>query len=105
MLITNGGNVDCNSSPKASNQCNDCSKSAMDEVRVADLSYCHAPWVCGGDTTSSADNLISGLCRKFNNKWFAGRLQMEDVHPQLSRTIGKLCIDGEYQPMVVAEHR
>jgi hypothetical protein len=105
ILITNGGNVDCNSSPKASNQCNDCSKSAMDEVRVADLSYCHAPWVCGGDTTSSADNLMSGLCRKFTNKWFAGRLQMEDVHPQLQRTIGKLCIDGEYQPMVVAEHR
>ena len=97
-LITNGGTVDCDSSPDASNQCNDCSKTTPDEVRVADLSYCLAPWECGGD------NLMSGLCRQYNKKWFGGRLQMEDVHPQLQKTIGKLCIDGQYQPMVVAEH-
>jgi hypothetical protein len=105
MLITNGGPVDCDSSPDSSNQCNDCSKSTLDEVRVADLSYCLAPWECGGETASAADNLMSGLCRQYSKKWFGGRLQMEDVHPQLQKTIGKLCIDGQYQPMVVAEHR
>ena len=103
MLITNGGTVDCDSSPDASNQCNDCSKSTLDEVRVADLSYCLAPWECGGEIAST-DNLMSGLCRQYQKKWFGGRLQMEDVHPQLQKTIGKLCIDGQYQPMVVAEH-
>eukprot|EP00986_Skeletonema_menzelii_P014047 scaffold8817_cov148-Skeletonema_menzelii.AAC.11 len=102
-LITNGGTVDCDSSPNASNQCNDCSKTTLDEVRVADLSYCLAPWECGGEN-SSTDNLMTGLCRQYNKKWFGGRLQMEDVHPQLQKTIGKLCIDGQYQPMVVSEH-
>ncbi len=104
MLITNGGPVDCDSSPDSSNQCNDCSKSTLDQVRVADLSFCLAPWECGGETAST-DNLMSGLCRQYSKKWFGGRLQMEDVHPQLQKTIGKLCIDGQYQPMVVAEHR
>ena len=103
QLITNGGTVDCNSSPDASNQCNDCSKTAIDKVRVADLSYCLAPWECGGEN-SSTDNLISGLCRQYHKNWFGGRMQMEDVHPQLQKTIGKLCIDGQYQPMIVAEH-
>lgn len=102
-LITNGGTVDCDSSPDASNQCNECSKMIPDKVHVADLSYCLAPWECGGEN-SSTDNLMSGLCRHYSKKWFGGRLQMEDVHPQLQKTIGKLCIDGQYQPMVVAEH-
>jgi hypothetical protein len=26
---------------------------------------------------------------------------MEDVHPQLQKGDGKLCIDGKYQPMVL----
>jgi len=116
ILITNGGKVECGGSgpdgdATANNQCNDCSKSKLEEVSVADLSYCHAPWECGGGgsgdgnndaaASSTPDKLSSGLCRQFQKAWFGGRLQMEDVHPQLQKGSGTLCIDGQYQPMML----
>ena len=99
-LITNGGKLECSSSEgPSSTQCNDCSHSKLDDVFVADLSYCLAPWECGG-----GDAAASTLCRKFHKQWFGGRLQMEDVHPQIQKGTGKLCIDGQYQPMTVVQH-
>ena len=115
ILITNGGTVECGGDTgdgaESNNMCDECSKSKLKGVSVADLSYCRAPWECGGgdtnndaaDTDSSAtiDTLSSGLCRKFQKMWFSGRLQMEDVHPQLQKGSGKLCVDGQYQPMML----
>ncbi|KAL7535910.1 hypothetical protein ACHAXR_006803 [Thalassiosira sp. AJA248-18] len=133
ILITNGGNVECGNNggsdnddgaSSVSNECNECSKSKLEDVSVADLSYCRAPWECGGgddddggspdeddefepaDSVSTAtDSLSSGLCRQFQKTWFAARLQMEDVHPQLQKGSGKLCIDGQYQPMILMKPR
>ncbi len=118
ILITNEGKMDCFGSNDG--QCNDCSKSKFDDVVVADLSYCRAPWECGDSgmdgTRVTADNeqdelsssasdklLSSGLCRQYQKLWFSGRLQMEDVHPQLQKGKEKLCIDGRYQPMMLVK--
>ena len=106
ILITNGGKVDCSTGIRDS-QCMDCSKKSVDDVVVADLSYCRAPWECGDEADPGAngngeqsDKLLSSkLCRKFEKTWFSGRLQMEDVHPQLEKGNGQMCIDGKYQPM------
>lgn len=106
-LFTNGGKLECASSAGASsNQCNDCNHAKLEDVYVADLSYCLAPWECGGDDAlfTSDSALSSGLCRKFHKQWFGGRLQMEDVHPQIQKGSGILCVDGKYQPMLVAQH-
>lgn len=113
LLIANDGKVECGGGNAAGgvavNLCNECSKSKLDDVLVADLSYCRAPWECGANPAAEADSspsttidtLSSGLCRQFQKLWFGGRLQMEDVHPQLQKGSGKLCIDGEYQPMML----
>ncbi|KAL3788274.1 hypothetical protein HJC23_011906 [Cyclotella cryptica] len=110
-LITNAGKVNCGSDQgQSTNQCQDCSKSDLEDVLVADFSYCLAPWKCGmgGATSSSssslADTLSSSLCRKFQKQWFSARLQMEDVHPQLQKSSGNICVGGEYQPMKIIEH-
>jgi hypothetical protein len=111
-LITNAGKVDCQTeqSPWAKNQCQDCSKSDWQDVLVADLSYCIAPWKCGAadsktyQTASSSDTLSSTLCRKFQKSWYSARLQMEDAHPQLVKSSGSICVGKEYQPMRMAEH-
>lgn len=109
-LITNGGKVECgtpNNLGTDSTQCSDCSKSKFDDIVVADWSYCLAPWKCGVSgamTSSSADKLSSRLCLRFQKEWFGGRLQMEDVHPQLQKGSGNICIDGLYQPMKEADH-
>jgi len=118
ILITNGGNVKCGEGNENS-ECNECSQSTLLEVSVADLSYCRAPWVCGNDDADGGDDenndddatgaaaavstadKFSGLCPKFQNAWFSGRLQMEDVHPQLQKGSGALCIEGRYQPMML----
>jgi hypothetical protein len=127
ILITNEGKVDCfgGNDVGGAGSCNDCSKSKFDDVVVADLSYCRAPWECGdsisgmnggtatsGSTadheqeeTSTSDKLLSSeLCRQYQRIWFSGRLQMEDVHPQLQKGNGKLCVDGQYQPMMLIKH-
>jgi hypothetical protein len=125
ILFTVGGKVDCGDGDdgraggsQRDGQCKDCSKSKFEDVSVADLSYCRAPWKCGvGDddannsgvgkdegtisVVSTSHLLSSGLCRQYQRSWFNGRLQMEDVHPQLQKGDGKLCIDGKYQPMVL----
>ena len=108
VLITNGGKVDCRDEGQADDsQCKECSDTRGRYVMVADLSYCRAPWICSDeedeDTNNKADTsdklLSSKLCRNFHKTWFRGRLQMEDVHPQLEKGNGKLCVNGEYQPM------
>ena len=110
ILVTNGGKVDC-TSRTADSQCKDCSKTKFRYVVVADLSYCRAAWECGGDEDGdeevvSHDKILSSkLCRSFLKTWFNGRLQMEDVHPQLEKGNGKLCIDGKYQPMMLLKPR
>ncbi len=124
VLYTVGGRVDCgqtgdeNGAGSDLGQCRDCSKSKFEDVSVADLSYCHAPWDCGpgvgaaggdnefagieGATSAVSDYLLtSGLCRKYRSFWFSGRLQMEDVHPQLQLGGGQLCFNGQYQPMIL----
>ena len=117
ILITNEGKVDCFGG--SDGQCKDCSKSNVEDVVVADLSYCRAPWECGDSgmedsngmtaeneqdeaSSSTSDKVLSsGLCRQYQKMWFSGRLQMEDVHPQLQKGDGRLCIDGRYQPMML----
>ena len=112
VLITNEGRVECNGKgtggagdAEEHGQCRDCGRSPLREVVVADLSNCRAPWMCGvsddDETTATPDALSSGLCRQFQQAWFRARLQMEDVHPQLEKGSGTLCIDGQYQPMVL----
>jgi len=123
ILFTAEGKVDCgngdNHASQDDGQCKDCSKSKFEDISVADLSYCRAPWKCCGVGDDDANNpgvgddegtisvvsknhlLSSGLCRQYQRSWFNGRLQMEDVHPQLQKGDGKLCIDGKYQPMVL----
>ena len=104
-LITNAGKVDCKTEQSQwANQCQDCSKSNLQEVVVADMSYCIAPWKCGvgsGTLLSSSDTLSSSLCRKFQKSWFSARLQMEDTHPQLHKSAGSICVGSEYQPMQI----
>jgi hypothetical protein len=107
-LITNAGKVDCEiKQSQWTNQCQDCSEFDLQDVLVADMSYCIAPWKCGvrekSSTTSSSDTLSSPLCRKFQKTWFSARLQMEDVHPQLQKSSGSICVGTEYQPMRVAD--
>ncbi|KAL3809740.1 hypothetical protein ACHAXA_009242 [Cyclostephanos tholiformis] len=129
VIYTAGIRVDCGQTGDGGyvdgsdlGQCRDCSKSKFEDVSVADLSYCRAPWECGagvgvgedndddsnesteveGATSAVSDFLLSsGLCRKYQSYWFSGRLQMEDVHPQLQQGDGTLCIDGRYQPMML----
>ncbi|KAL7521243.1 hypothetical protein ACHAWX_007502 [Stephanocyclus meneghinianus] len=110
-LITNAGKENCDSDRgQSTNQCQDCSKSDLEDVLVADLSYCLAPWKCGmggatsSSSSSSADTLSSSLCRKFQKQWFNARLQMEDVHPQLQKSNGNICVGREYQPLRIIEH-
>jgi hypothetical protein len=108
-LITNAGKVDCDlKQSQWANQCQDCSKANFQDVLVADMSFCIAPWKCGVrdarySSTSSSDTLSSPLCRKFQKSWFNARLQMEDVHPQLQKSSGSICVGAEYQPMKVAD--
>merc|ERR1712127_690352 len=88
-------------------QCEDCGAAKLGDVTVADLSYCRAPWECvgGGDNGSegsaSPDGPSPGLCRRFQKSWLDARLQMEDVHPQLEKGDGRICVDGQYQPMML----
>ena len=132
VIYTAGGRVDCGAGAGVggdgggvadpSGQCGDCSRSKFEDVSVADLSYCGAPWECGGGdsgegeeddadndnggggTSPASDTLLSsGLCRQYQRFWFGGRLQMEDVHPQLQVGEGKLCVDGRYMPMVLSK--
>lgn len=120
VLITNSGPVECSADGAASvdDHCDDCSKSKFKDVSVADLSYCRAPWECvggvdgGGDgenndasAAATPESLSSGLCRQFQKTWFDGRLQMEDLHPQLEKGNGQLCASGQYQPMTVLKPR
>jgi len=114
VLITNSGPVQCGAGAdgvvSVDEQCDDCSKSKFKDVSVADLSYCGAPWECvggvdggGNDENDAAavtpESSSFGLCRQFQKSWFDGRLQMEDVHPQLEKGNGQLCASGQYQPM------
>jgi len=136
VIYTAGGRVDCfgagvgaggdggvAAADDPSGQCGDCSRSKFDDVSIADLSYCGAPWECGGGdsgeeeeeeedadndngggTSPASDTLLSScLCRQYQRFWFGGRLQMEDVHPQLQVGEGKLCVDGRYMPMVLSK--
>ena len=102
-LVTSGGRVDCAaaSSPGgATDTAGPCDGGACGpspDVRVADLGPCRAPWECSGDGRAEE----GGACAGFRRGWFAGRLQMEDVHPQLERGEGKLCVDGRYLPMAL----
>mmetsp|Transcript_31985 Transcript_31985/g.77304 ORF Transcript_31985/g.77304 Transcript_31985/m.77304 type:complete len:188 (+) Transcript_31985:284-847(+) len=105
ILITNIGKVECNgrSVTMGNDQCADCSASKIEDVTVADLSYCRAPWQCDREEDVPDKLSLSELCRKFQQRWFAGRLQMEDVHPQLRRGDGTLCADGRYRPMELSK--
>jgi hypothetical protein len=102
-LLTNAGKVDCESEQgQWTNQCQDCSKSDTEDILVADLSYCIAPWKCS--YANAADALSYSLCRKFQKQWAGARLQMEDAHPQLQKSSGNICVGGEYQPMKMQNH-
>ena len=96
-LITSGGRVDCAAGPGPGGSAGACDDSCgpSPDVRVADLGPCRAPWECSEDGRAEE----GGACPAFRRGWFAGRLQMEDVHPQLDRGEGKLCVDGRYLPM------
>ncbi|EJK60228.1 hypothetical protein THAOC_19464, partial [Thalassiosira oceanica] len=95
-LITSGGRADCTAGPSEgfAGPCDEACGPNPD-VRVADLGPCRAPWECSEDGRAEE----GGACPEFRRGWFAGRLQMEDVHPQLERGEGKLCVDGRYLPM------
>lgn len=99
-LITNAGKIQCETGQSEwENQCQDCSKSAIQDVMVADMAYCLAPWKC-----ALSDTLSSTLCRKFQKTLVSARLQMEDMHPQLQKSDGSICIGTDYQPMRMSEN-
>ncbi|KAL7546087.1 hypothetical protein ACHAWF_009422 [Thalassiosira exigua] len=116
-LILSGMRVECGGGgadgagaapARGDDPCATCAASKAEEVIVADLSRCRAPWTCGaedaageggGDSPATADVLSPGPCQKFRNAWFRGRLQMEDVHPQLEKGREELCVEGRYRPM------
>ena len=107
VLLTVGGKVDCvdcavsgghGDGDGDGGQCRDCCKSKFEDVSVADLSYCRAPWECGvgvgvgddGDsgetddkeTSSASDNLLSsGLWRQYQRYWFSGRVSVRCLTP------------------------
>ena len=100
-LITNAGKIQCETEQSEwDNQCQDCSKSDIQDVMVADMAHCFAPWKC-----ALSDTLSSTLCRKFQKALVSARLQMEDMHPQLEKSDGSICIGSEYQPMKMSDYK
>jgi len=82
--------------------CTDCRITSMDDVVIADMGECGAPWAC------QPDDYFLELCKAFHSSWFGLRKEVEDILLVDDRSGGPIeplyCAEGSYVPLLLPSH-